>query len=295
MLPLWHHKRLRRELFYGAQNPGRKLTELLTLLNETLDTRLFRLGGSDFTLGSLLAGLIALVALLVLARALRRWMSQRLLARGHLDASTRETVSALTHYIVLGIGFVTILNAIGIQLSSFTVLAGAFGVGVGFGLQNIFSNFISGLIVMFERPIKIGDHIVLAGVDGDVAHIGMRATTLRTAQGSFVVVPNQAIITNNVTNWDQFGSSAISMQFRLAGTLADDQAMLLGVLDANAGVLKMPERSVYVVATDHAGHLLEIHFSVRGDAVERLAIVSAVNTAVSNELTRTGRAFAPNP
>jgi len=83
MLPLWHHKRLRRELFYGAQNPGRKLTELLTLLNETLDTRLFRLGGSDFTLGSLLAGLIALAALLVFARALRRWMSQRLLARGH--------------------------------------------------------------------------------------------------------------------------------------------------------------------------------------------------------------------
>lgn len=265
------------------------------MFRDTLDTRLFHIGGSDFTLGSLLAGLIALVVLLVLARALRRWMSQRLLARGHLDASTRETVSALTHYIVLGIGFVTILNAVGIQLSSFTVLAGAFGVGVGFGLQNIFSNFISGLIVMFERPIKIGDHIVLAGVDGDVAHIGMRATTLRTAQGSFVVVPNQAIITNNVTNWDQFGSSAISMQFRLAGSLADDQAMLLGVLDANADVLKMPGRTIYVVAVDHAGHLLEIHFSVHGDAVERLAIVSAINTAVRNELTRAGRALAPNP
>ena len=88
MLPLWHHKRLRRELFYDAQNPGRKLTELLTLLNETLDTRLFRLGGSDFTLGSLLAGLIALMALLVLARALRRWMSQRC-SRGAISMRTR--------------------------------------------------------------------------------------------------------------------------------------------------------------------------------------------------------------
>jgi small-conductance mechanosensitive channel len=135
----------------------------------------------------------------------------------------------------------------------------------------------------------------LAGVDGDVAQIGMRATTLRTAQGSFVVVPNQAIITNNVTNWDQFGSSAISMQFRLAGTLADDQALLLGVLDANADVLKMPARRVYVVSADPAGHLLEIHFSVHGDAVERLAIVSAVNTAVCNESARAGRAIAPNP
>ena len=71
--------------------------------------------------------------------------------------------------------------------------------------------------------------------------------------------------------------------------------MLLGVLDANAGVLKMPERSVYVVATDHAGHLLEIHFSVHGDAVERLAIVSAINTAVFDKLARAGRALAPNP
>ena len=181
------------------------MSELFTFVRDALDVRLFNLGGNPFTLGSLLGGLIAFVALLVFARWLRRLISERLLGRGHLDVSTRETVSALTQYIVLGIGAVSILNIVGLRLSSFTLLAGAFGVGVGFGLQNIFSNFISGLIVMFERPIKIGDHIVLAGVDGDVAYIGMRATTLRTAQGSLVVVPNQTIITNNVTNWDVIG------------------------------------------------------------------------------------------
>jgi small-conductance mechanosensitive channel len=119
------------------------LSDISNFAREALDARLFSLGGNPFTLGSLLAALIGLVALLVFARWLRRLISERLLARGHLDVSTRETVSALTQYVVLGIGIVTILNIVGIQLSSFTVLAGAFGVGVGFGLQNIFSRLKS--------------------------------------------------------------------------------------------------------------------------------------------------------
>src|SRR5258706_9170215 len=246
-------------------------------MRDTLDARLFSVAGNPFTLGSLLGALVALIALLVFARWLRRLISQRLLARGHFDASIRETVSALTQYVVLGIGIVSILNIAGIQLSSFTVLAGAFGVGVGFGLQNIFSNFISGLIVMFERPIKIGDHIVLGGVDGDVAYIGMRATTLRTAQGSLVVVPNQAIITNNVTNWDRIGSSAISLQFRLAGPLAEDEALLLLVVQGNPAVVKPPQPAVYVTAADQARQLLEVHFERQGDATSRRRVGSGDN------------------
>jgi small-conductance mechanosensitive channel len=264
-------------------------------LQETLAFRLFRLGGEDFTLGELLATLVALSALLLFARWLRELISRRLLARGHFDLSTRETVSALTQYVVLAIGAVSILNAVGIQLSSFAMLAGAFGVGVGFGLQNIFSNFFSGLIVMFERPIKIGDHIALTGIDGDVVHIGMRATTLRTAQGSLVVVPNQVIITSTVTNWDQLGNTAISLQFRMAGPVADDEALLLRVLNANPGVLRTPEPAVYVPSADHAGHVMEAHFSVQGDAVRRLTVVTAIHAAVLEELSRAGKALAANP
>lgn len=262
---------------------------------QTLSAPLFKLGGGDFTLGALLAALIALVVLITFSRWLRDLISRRLLARGHFDVSTRETVSSLTQYIVLAIGAMTILNEVGIKLSSFTVLAGAFGVGVGFGLQNIFSNFISGLIVMFERPIKIGDHIALTNVDGDVIHIGMRATTLRTAQGSLVMVPNQAIITNNVTNWDQFGNTAVSLQYRMRGTIPEDEALLKRVLAANSGVLRTPEPQIFVPLVDHAGHLMEAHFSVQGDATRRLAVVTEINAAVTVELAREGRALAPNP
>jgi small-conductance mechanosensitive channel len=262
---------------------------------ETLGIRLFKLGDGDFTLGALLAALIALVTLIAFSRWLRDLISRRLLARGHFDLSTRETVSSLTQYVVLAIGAVTILNEVGIRLSSFTVLAGAFGVGVGFGLQNIFSNFISGLIVMFERPIKIGDHIALPGIDGDVVHIGMRATTLRTAQGSLIMVPNQAIITNSVTNWDQLGNTAVSLQYRMRGAIPDDEALIKRVLRENRGVLKTPEPQVFVPAVDHAGHLMEAHFSIQGDAVRRLAVITEINAAITAELAREGKALASNP
>lgn len=271
------------------------MSDILDFAHETLSIRLFRLGGNDFTLGSLLVALIALIVLLRVSHWLRDVISRRLLARGHFDLSTRETVSALTQYVVLAVGAVTILNAVGVQLSSFTVLAGAFGVGVGFGLQNIFSNFISGLIVMFERPIKIGDHIALAGFEGDVVHIGMRATTLRTAQGSLIVVPNQSLITNSVTNWDQFGNTAVSLSFRMKGTVEEDSALLMRVLKANTNVLEAPEPGIFTAAVDHAGHVMETHFSVRGDALQRLAVISEINAAVTSELAREGKALAPNP
>ncbi len=191
--------------------------------------------------------------------------------------------------------FIAILDFIGVRLSSFTVLVGAVGVGLGFGLQNIFANFISGLIIMFERPIKIGDHVVLAGVDGDVVMIGIRATTLRTAQGSLVAVPNQAIISNNVMNWNTGPAgdgSLLSLQFRMAGEVEDNKAFLLRVLADNADVLKVPAVAAFVVAADHGGYLVEVHFGVRGDASERLAIVSAIYSTVLAELARAGKSLA---
>lgn len=269
--------------------------ELDGFAREVFGMRLFGLGGHDFTLGGLVGALVALVTLLVFARWLRRWMAQRLQVQGYLDVSTRETVSALTQYLIVTIGVISILNAVGVQLSSFTILAGAFGVGVGFGLQNIFSNFISGLIVMFERPVKIGDHVSVAGIAGDVVRIGMRATTLRTAQGSTVVVPNQALITSNVVNWDDIGRSAVMLQFRMLGSIEDNRALLVRVLKSIPSVLTTPPPAIYAAAMDHAGKLMELHFHVEGNAEKRLQTVSAINEALSAELQRLGQKLAPNP
>ncbi len=263
---------------------------------ELLRRPLFKFGGSDMSLSTLVGALIALLVLMMFTRWLRNWLVTRALARGHIDLSTRETVASLIRYLVLTIGVLTIVQGVGISLSSFTVLAGALGVGVGFGLQNIFSNFISGIIVMLERPVKVGDHIVVAGAEGDVIEIGARATSLMTAQGSRVIVPNQQFITGNVTNWDLSSSvSSVVSTLRLKGDAAANERLLLSVLEAEPSVLKSPPPAIYLATIDYQGHALELHYTVAGNALQRLRVSSAVNKAILATLVAHQVALAPNP
>jgi small-conductance mechanosensitive channel len=109
--------------------------------------------------------------------------------------------SNILHYTILLIGFFIALAASGLNLDRFALLAGAFGVGIGFGLQNVVNNFVSGLILLFERPIQVGDTVQIGSVTGEVRHIGIRSSTLRTFDGAEVIVPNGTFISDMVTNW----------------------------------------------------------------------------------------------
>ena len=108
---------------------------------------------------------------------------------------------SVLHYAILLVGFFIALATLGIDLSQITLLAGALSVGIGFGLQNVINNFVSGLILLFERPIKIGDVIEVSGNVGEVRRIGIRASVIRTSDGSEVIVPNGLLISSQVTNW----------------------------------------------------------------------------------------------
>jgi small-conductance mechanosensitive channel len=145
-----------------------------------LDVRLFNLGGTSITVFSLAWALLLAAALVVDARLLRAWTVQRLLVHTDLDLGTRQAIGSIVRYLVLAVGFLAIVQTLGINLTTFNVLAGALAVGVGFGLQNIFSNFISGLIIMLDRPVKVGDRIEMANAEGEVVQIGARRTTLVT-------------------------------------------------------------------------------------------------------------------
>ena len=110
-------------------------------------------------------------------------------------------ISSLLNYMIIALGFLLALGALGLDLTKVTVLAGAFGVGIGFGLQSIVNNFVSGLILLFERPVHVGDIIEVGDISGEVSRIGIRASTLRTWQGAEVIVPNAQLVTSAVTNW----------------------------------------------------------------------------------------------
>lgn len=178
--------------------------DLITTLRDqldALDVRLFLLGTTEITLSSLFKLAIAGWLLVLIAGRLSRRTLDRLLTRTSMDTGQRQALIGLVHYTVLVVGAMLILQNAGIDLTAFAVVASALGVGVGFGLQNIISNFISGLIIMLERPIQVGDRIELGGVEGVVHGIGARRTTVVTPDNTTILVPNQRFITDNVTNY----------------------------------------------------------------------------------------------
>ena len=152
------------------------------------------IAGSQFTPLKLLIVVTLLGVLVWVTRRTTHWLVNHVLARRGVDVGLREALGAITRYLVIGVGTLVILQAAGINLTSLNVLIGAIGVGLGFGLQNITSNFFSGLILLLERPIRIGDRVEIGGTVGEVREIAARATTLVTDENVAVIVPNSQFI-----------------------------------------------------------------------------------------------------
>ena len=165
------------------------------------------IAGSEFTPLRLLIVITLIAALIWLTKRVTHWFVDKVLARHGFDIGVREALGAIMRYVVIMLGVLVILQSAGINLTSLNVLVGAFGVGLGFGLQNITSNFFSGLIILFERPIKIGDRVEIAGAIGEVREIAARATTIVNDENVAIVVPNSQFISERVTNWSRPAAS----------------------------------------------------------------------------------------
>lgn len=151
--------------------------------------------------GQLLSfGLIVWAAFL-LSRFVRFVLEEDFYPRVQIERGLSYSVSTMLHYAVLLICFYTGADYVGVDMTKFTILAGAFGVGMGFGLQNIINNFVSGLILLFERPVKVGDVVQMDDASGVVDRIGIRASIIRTGNGSEIIVPNGKLISDQVINW----------------------------------------------------------------------------------------------
>lgn len=164
--------------------------------------------------------------------------------RLHLQRGLPYAISTLTRYTLFTLGFFLAISALGIDLSKVTVLAGALGVGIGFGLQNVVNNFVSGLILLFERPIQVGDTVQIQNLMGEVRRIGMRSSTLRTADGAEVIVPNANLIQDSVTNWTLSDNSRrVEIPVGVAYGTEPQQviALLKEVATTKREVLKDPE------------------------------------------------------
>jgi small-conductance mechanosensitive channel len=158
-------------------------------------------GDLSISLGGVLAFAVTVWAAFVISRILRFVLEEDVYPRMTLPRGVPNAITTGLHYLILLMAFILAVAATGADLGKFTILAGAFGVGIGFGLQNVVNNFISGLILIIERPVMPGDTIEFGDKIGDVKRIGLRSSTIRTWSGAEVIVPNGNLISNEVINW----------------------------------------------------------------------------------------------
>jgi small-conductance mechanosensitive channel len=158
-------------------------------------------GEIQISLGDVIAFVLTVVVSFMLSRLIRFFLEEEALPRMRLRRGVGNAISTLLHYIVLLLGFVFALSAAGMDFSRVALFAGAFSVGIGFGLQSVVNNFVSGLILLFERPVQIGDMVEVGTLQGEVRRIGARSSTVRTFDGAEVIVPNANLITEPVVNW----------------------------------------------------------------------------------------------
>jgi small-conductance mechanosensitive channel len=223
------------------------MTDWIRKIMDALNIPLFKVGDATFTLWMLAYLILATAVLAVVASALNKLIAHRLLAKSRLDLGVRVAVGSMVKYLLLVVGFVVILQTAGINLSSLTILLGALGVGIGFGLQNITNNFVSGLIILLERPVKVGDRIEVGDVAGDVVDISMRATTIITNDNISIIVPNSEFISGTVINWSHTDRS-VRFNFPVGVAYREDpevvRKVLLEIALNNPGVLKDPKPDV---------------------------------------------------
>lgn len=217
-------------------------------LNELLNVVIFDIKGSDFTLLTLLFIIISSILLVFLSKRLSKLLVRKVLNRYIKDTGVSDSIGTIFRYSVIVIGFITIFQSAGFDLSTLGLLAGALGVGIGFGLQNVTNNFISGIIILFERPIKVGDRIEVGDINGDVYSISMRSTTVITNDNISVIVPNSEFINSQVINWSH-NDRRVRFKFPLGVSYNEDpekvRKLVLEVAKEHPGVLNEPAADLW--------------------------------------------------
>lgn len=233
-----------------------ELTEFAASVWIVLDYPIIRVGKSSITLWAILLNLILIMAFIVITSKVKDWLLISLSKRRGLNTSNWRATIMLSYYALIAIGLAGILQTTGLDLSFFTILTGAIGIGVGFGMQTIFSNFISGIIILLEKPIKLGDRIEVGTVAGNVQNISVRATTIITNDNVSIIVPNSEFISKQVINWSHSGNRVrvnITIPVPYNCNPEHIQQLLLQIADKEPGVLKAPAPKVQLTEFGESG------------------------------------------
>ena len=228
-----------------------------------------------------------------IAKLIRFLLNEEILPRTNINAGVAQAGTRLTYIALLSLGVFLALGAAGLELSKLTVLTGAFGVGLGFGMQNVVGNFVSGIILSLERPVQIGDMVDINTLSGEVRAIGFRSSTIRTFDGADVIVPNSELITKSVVNWsltDYLRRTDIAIGVAYGTDPQRVVALLNEIVKAHPQVVRPPEPLITFDLFGESSLDFTLRFWSRLD--QRLQIRSELNTKIAAEFEKNGIVIA---
>ena len=266
------------------------LSEITRAIEYGMRFKLFEINKTAITLSSLIMFFVVLGAFGLLSRLLRRLLALRIFSKLRLDEGTQFTLIRISHYVIMVVGALVAFQFIGIDLTGLAVILGFLSVGIGFGLQNITSNFVAGLILLFERPIRVGDRITVGDREGDVIEINMRATTIRTLNNIAVIVPNSEFISSTVVNWS-YGDQRIRLELDVAVSYNSELETVLRVLkeagEEHPLVLKEPAPEVLHIGFGDSAWNMRLRAWI-GHPQRHPQVRSDINCAIVRKFRETG-------
>lgn len=204
----------------------------------------FQIGSISISLMGILTGVALFIIIYLMTHWFQNWLDSKVLARGRVDSGVRNSIRTVVGYVGLVLAALIAVSAAGFNLSSLALIAGGLSLGIGFGLQNIVQNFVSGLILLAERPFKVGDWVEAGTVSGIVKKISVRATEVETFQKQSIVVPNSTLINGNVGNWtlrNKLGRIDINVQAAYTDDPRRVHTLLSEIIRGHPSILKNPE------------------------------------------------------
>jgi len=263
-----------------------------------------RIGSISISMVGIFTGIVVFILGYFFTRWFQGWLDDSVMARGRVDAGVRNSIRTVVGYAGLAVAALIGISAAGINLSSLALVAGGLSLGIGFGLQNIVQNFVSGLILLAERPFKAGDWIVAGSVSGTVKKISVRATEIETFQRQTVILPNSELINAAVGNWthrNKLGRVEVKINVAYGSDVRRVQALLLDVARGHPSVLRNPEPAVIFTNIADTGLEFEIRVFV-ADITGGLGVQNTLRMAVYEALLAEDivipyapRAFYPEP
>ena len=226
-----------------------------------------KIGSFTLAPSSVLTALLFLVSGIVLTNLLIRWLDRRILSETRIDKGVQDSLRKGASYAGYALAILTALSAGGVAFSNLAIVAGALGVGIGFGLQSVTNNFVSGLILLAERPIRVGDWVALDAGEGLVKRINVRSTEIESFDQCSIIVPNSSLINGVVRNWthgDTMGRFLVTVTADLHSNAEQVRELLMDIAKAHKKVLTFPEPSVMLAKLGPVG----LDFEVRAHVAE---------------------------